>query len=620
MGALVVGYAFVLSFFMDRMPSYDEVLLFNPVYMFVNHGRLVYPAYDHPDMMIIHPPMHSLQLGLLMKAGLNLFHAAGVPIFVLTLVTVVLTLRARFPTEVKLALLAGFFVATFIWAPLYLVRPDVHRAMAWFAGLVALESARLDDWCPRKLFLGAFLLALASSLHYASVPAAGGALVYLVWAAQARGLAQARRQIAAIVGGGALIAVPYAALWLIPYWNSILGGIREVQGGAGGPPLHAFDRHLQFYDQFRGQLLAVNLRPVTSRLTAPLFEHRVPAVFVGTPLLLLHPTTRGLALGALPALLFFLVFTRHKFYEGYFIGEMTIYFCGVFAAATLGITWVVRRLRSATLVSLAMLALGLLGATLILWDSPYTLSHRLALRGTAVEMDFARAAAQEMLGPDALVGTRGRAIWYASGARRLYIQGGEVQRLRTAPRAEADAYFRRFDAIAQHFHRGDHEWYVDGVLELRGFYFGDRHSAQQSIYSYLLQTSQPVSPVLGFAYTQGEAFRFEEDAAGDHVFASLVCPNDIVLTGASPFFTNMALPRGFVFDRFTDPTVPLAVKAFVLPRSEYERVKAVEAERCIGLDEVPLTRAPVDINGMLATLKREDRPMEFLRTLDDVPR
>src|SRR6516162_381569 len=234
LAGLVVLLAFIYSFFMKREIFPDELGFHNPIYMFVHYNTMTFPAYGYFDAMFAHPPTHYLVIALLMKAGLDLFHAAGVPPFLFTLLSIFLVLRGRFPTVVKIGLILGPYLATFIWGEMVTLRPELDLAGAWFAGLVALESARLDGWDARRLFLGSLLLTYASGVHYVASIAFTGVLVYLVWACFDLGFAKARPKILAMVAGGTLFGLPYLLLFMLPDWNAIFNLAQETQI-PGGP-------------------------------------------------------------------------------------------------------------------------------------------------------------------------------------------------------------------------------------------------------------------------------------------------------------------------------------------------------------------------------------------------
>lgn len=133
--------------FLDRAISFDEASLQNPPYMLLHYGRMTYPVHGHFDNIVVHPPTHYLRIALFMKLGLGLFHAAAV-------MPIVFFAMARMAFPVKFGLLFGMYLDAVVWTSTQTVPPDVSLALAWIAGLIGLETARLADWDPKRLFAG----------------------------------------------------------------------------------------------------------------------------------------------------------------------------------------------------------------------------------------------------------------------------------------------------------------------------------------------------------------------------------------------------------------------------------------------------------------------------------
>ena len=86
-----------------------------------------------------------------------------------------------FPAPVKMGLLIGVWTAISVFltrGEYFGVRPGRELNSALLAGLVALESARLEAWQRSKLFGGAALLTWAATLQYYAIPAALGIVIY----------------------------------------------------------------------------------------------------------------------------------------------------------------------------------------------------------------------------------------------------------------------------------------------------------------------------------------------------------------------------------------------------------------------------------------------------------
>ena len=93
---LIATFAGIYSFFMNRSPDYDELILANPIYEYMHGPRMTYPAHSQPDFMVVHPPTHYAIVATFMELGFSLFHAAGMPIFLLVLLSLALILTGKF--------------------------------------------------------------------------------------------------------------------------------------------------------------------------------------------------------------------------------------------------------------------------------------------------------------------------------------------------------------------------------------------------------------------------------------------------------------------------------------------------------------------------------------------
>lgn len=165
---------------------------------------MTYPAHEQFSTMYVHPPVHYFLVATLMRLGFSLFHAAGFIGVSLFTVMAILTAFSQFPLAVKLGLPFGAFLGVFVWNEALSLRPDVTLATAWMAGLVAFETARLGGWVKWRLFLGGFLLAFASGVHYPGIAAGLGILVYVAWTWQTMPRHEAQNRIQWMFAGALL--------------------------------------------------------------------------------------------------------------------------------------------------------------------------------------------------------------------------------------------------------------------------------------------------------------------------------------------------------------------------------------------------------------------------------
>ena len=157
--AAIVAYAVLMFLFAQRPMDYDDLGLFNPVYMQLHYGHMSYPVHGpgpNFQSMFIHPPIRYLEIATLMRLGLALPYAEGFSIFGLMILIAVVIAASRFDGISKLSLLFGL-LAGVIWVAkefpaegwihfvnsTFGVRPDAEVGLMWFLGLVLLQDGTL---------------------------------------------------------------------------------------------------------------------------------------------------------------------------------------------------------------------------------------------------------------------------------------------------------------------------------------------------------------------------------------------------------------------------------------------------------------------------------------------
>jgi len=482
--AIVAVAAFVDLWFTEHEPNLDDLGLFNPVHTYLQTGHMSYPIYGMFDATIVHPPTHYLIIAWVIRAtGLPPEGAALVPVLVWLAVIPVLVVCSRLSVAAKFAFLAGAFAGLVIWAPPSFIRPDLHQAAVWLAGLLALETGRLANWDWRRLGLGATLISLSSVLHYPASASLVAVAVYAVWAWRSLGFRAARAVLAALGVGSVVVLAPYAALYLIPHWHEVITFSRLANNRAGTGWLAGFDQARRQYQYFAdtgapGHALGL--------VAGPLLRLGIPVVFVTTPLLAIRRETRGIALASAPYLLFLLFYARGKS-AYYYTPEFILFFATVVYAALLLLGALLNLLivgRHRRVHAVAIAGLAIVAGTVALKPATLRAGGYTSWSPLHQDMEIARAAGSRLLPPDALVGTNDIGLWYATGATRIHYFTGDVDPLRDLSQVNLLAYLRKFDAVAEArydnwatFNRQREaipQWYADGLLQIRGFYFGDR--------------------------------------------------------------------------------------------------------------------------------------------------
>jgi hypothetical protein len=394
----------------------------------------------------------------------------------------------------------------------FTMRPDLDVYGAWVLGLLLLERGRLSGWNRYWLAAGAFFLTLASGTHYYALPAMFGVLVYMVAAWRQLGRDKASTPVKWLIAGACAFGIPYLAFFVIPYWRQILSAI--AGNSAVGGPITALRASVSVYkDVFQDSA------PFVTAL-AVLPAHGIFLLPLAALPLAIARSTRLLLLAALPLPLFVHLGATHKQPE-YFSHEIFLFA----AAAMLVFTAVVDRLFPGrpfilTVVSLPAFIWILSGAGLAQlrnWTPPQF-----------DEMEIARAAGKQILGPDARVGYR-LSFWYVGGEARRYLIDSDLH-WQPNVSVDLDHYLPVFDAIAVNAHFSDQTSSLDGIstsalfargrLRLRGFFWAE----QDFNYGYLLLAAKPPEHIVGYARRDGRLFRYEEDPSGSTTLISADCP------------------------------------------------------------------------------------------------
>lgn len=618
--AITVVVGAVLWAFFAPLYTYivDDVGLLNPVYVYLHTGSMTFPTYLHFHYMVVHPPTQYLLFAWLMKAGVPLQYVGSVPPFVLILLTVALLIRSRFASEIKLALLFGFFtgIILYVWRvgpSSFGLRPDLHLAFALFAGLIALESGRLESWDPLRLGLGAFLLTYASGIHYPASLAWTGILVYIIWLIwdlqrlkQERGWSAALRPVFALILGGCAFGIPYALLFVIPHWYEIMSQIHAMDPTGGVRA--SLTEHIRVY---RNEYAYFPRGQFTKMLYIPL-AIGLPTVLISTAVLLPIKQTRGIALASLPYLLFLLLFVQRKVDYRYFLLELMLYVCSLSVVFALICRAALERFwPRGRWVLLPFLGI-FLGGVLVLGLRQEG-AGKILLKPRPDTMTIARAAGRRILGPHALVGERlGR--FYISGGDLSYMVDPDLLWNRDGG-SDLKEYSEKFDAVADDPYSSDatandkHEslssWYAKQMLSLRGFFFS------YTGVEYLLLNAHPTSRLEGYGLgLDGRISHFSQQAGGGWEYVAAVCDAGSFNTlDVNPLFSiSHLLPK--------QEAVQKQLEWFVIPSDQYQHARSKVADRCAIREEVAMTMDIQDANQLLLTLK-DDAPIHFYEHLGD---
>jgi len=610
----VAVMSLLAAYFTDnRQSGIDELVMYSPAYMLATYGNLTDPAEGFFDAPITaHPPIHIGSIGLLRRLGFTWYYAGGTPIAFFLLLSVWIVVRSRFDLPVKIGLLfgVGFYVATalFFVAP-FGTRPDSAVQVIWFAGLVLLESGRLDGWSLPQLCGGAFVMTWASCTHYYALPSLAGIAVYVIWAFRSLGWRRARKRILALIGGVLLFAAPYLAFYVRPYWHNILDTIRE-RGLGDRTGASAMSQHMAFYKYWATAWATPDVVKKPMALGIPL-------ILFSSAILGAIRRTRGIAMAAAPLQLAIFFFATHK-RSVYLVHEIEIFV----TALAVGAMVLVYRLGHRPSLpgwcrpAVLPVAVLLLCVYLVHADS-YFPTPVLSIRPQIHEADVARAATRQLLGPHARVCGRDGA-WYSSGGE--YWHDNFVD-LVWDPTVDPVNYLARFDAAADFRYRsGDSRkgtlrgisyWYYTGLVKLRGFYMS-QCNAELRLALFSLNRPAKVS---GYALRDGLLYRFDESESGQREVITAACP-----AGPEVDWGHL-YPWASVVPLDLPPMGPAAPGGLVIALTPLNKPEpAAYLERtCKVIGRIRGDESPVDQYALVDTLRRTDTPIHFAPSLKDVP-
>ncbi|MDP6366914.1 MAG: hypothetical protein QF787_12320 [Nitrospinota bacterium] len=427
---LLVGFLVVVyALFGQRPLDFDEAGIFNAPYMVAEYSKVSYPVWvsrfpESFDTYWFHPPVYYVVLGTVLKF-LSAFYAEGVlpaAIFGLCLYFAT-TMPAQIHEKYAFVLAAFALVVLSVETQMshFGARPDMAATLAWLAGLLAMEKGRRSGWKPIPLATGALLTVFGATLHYITVFYALSIVVYAIFAYRDLGRAEFIRALGAMVLGGFVVGIPYLVFFFIPNLENIIKWLTEAETSNlhGHNPLAIFMFKLETHSVWNLFWSPVKLfRSFPGGLQA-LY---IPIGLVSVLGMLLFRQTRVIGWATFPEV-FFIYFIADKTQPFYLIPEYLLLFIITFYLAARAIAWTLRRSRFFTLEK-PLLFIVTVAVTAYLTTASPKFGHAFRNAGDIQYhwMDVARAAAQTIVGTDAVVGEF-IATWYLTGARYWYPEG-----------------------------------------------------------------------------------------------------------------------------------------------------------------------------------------------------
>jgi hypothetical protein len=596
-----------LGFFAERRYGGEEPTLYNIPYTFVHENRVAFPVYGFwyraaYDKLFVHPPTHYLEVGLLMKAGVPLYYAEAIPVVALSILCLLLIATARFSPAIQLGLLAGMIFGVG-WVSVlggvdfsFHLRPDAHMAFALLAGFLALQTARVQNWEPKRLFLGSFLVTYGSTLHYPALFAWAGVLFFVAFAIRDLAWRPLGGRLLIILAGGCLAGIPYLVFHLLPSLPDLQRYSEYVSTA------HIRDTIRENFDVYRGLLQLdeswyfpglIYGWPLTEAL-----RFSVPPFAAAVGLLVWRRETRPLALSVLPFMCFLFFISSRKL-SSYYHMDCVLLLIAVWVWLAIG--WMKMASHLPERVQILMPPVfGCLVVGLFWVGTPEFANVRLKFHRH--EFSTLRALAKNIMGPNALVASI-HPLWYFSGGSEWFDLTNDL--LQNPPKIDPHTYWSRFDAVAvfNEFTMGtstganEASLYKDGILRLRGFL----ESKVASEHRWVWLSPRKDRPVEGFVWRKGGLWQFRESPGGAVVVISVITANRAGLTKAfAPIeYWAMDLPKT------SDNPHPPSLLFMLLERQQFDRGKPILK------DEVPVeivagSLQAVDPNSFPIPTRQED--------------
>ncbi|HKA00906.1 MAG TPA: hypothetical protein VKE70_30550, partial [Candidatus Solibacter sp.] len=232
------------------------------------------------------------------------------------------------------------------------------------------------------------------------------------------------------------------------------------------------------------------------------------------------------------------------------------------------------------------------------------------LRRPIHEMEIARAASRQIVGPNARVASRHLA-WYVSGGAEWYRVESDLTEPTKLENFDPKRYASQFDAVAEY---ATFSWqtqsgvtpasmYETGSLSLKGFFLPQRMGAIPLMFFQAVKKGG----VIGFFLSNDQLQRFDEDASGAWVFVTMHNPRDGY---QDPFGGIAAQPNILDYPQYPPKD---ALSALIVSREKFEARKNALPAGFEIRDAVVGRLSNVDVHALVNASMGSDRPIHFLR-------
>jgi hypothetical protein len=528
-----------------------------------------------------------------------------------------------FKAEAKVAACIAMISTWLVMFPYISIRPDAETTIIWIAGLFALEYASQKKWTFFSAWSAGALITYASVMHYLATFALLGAGAYFLSVWKGKGFNAMIGMAAKVSFGGAYVLIPYLALYVVPNWRDY-----KFVLNVGESSLSAMSFWKAQFDLYPGLAQAAHNFPWIISLPASWIfslpaSVGIPPFVIGIVGFATFPPLRLIGFAGLPMVLFVLAQSRKQavyLYPEYFITVLGVAILVIVLPGLL--TRILARplrfdVRQAKLLPIFLFVLFLI--SLHPWQN-FVAALASIERPKVLEEDIARAASIRAIGYGKLVGGR-IGLWYVSGATRWYDISADALWYDNS-KLNLPAYLGHFDYIVDHAFMADaptntpranvSTWYGNGLLHLRGFYFGSNPTI-----SYI-RYSRESGPVVGNIYSTGALSEFREVPDGSAMLVSAFC--SAKTAGLD------SLQWKFASDRILLPVggevrlegVGPGQEALIVAvaKDANELLKAVaQLKGCAVNQEVRGTIIHVDISKLLADYPKNPMNFDLMRNL-----
>jgi hypothetical protein len=618
-------FSFYNIFLKDITNDVDELGLWNPIYMYLNYGKMTYPVHYYPDAMFVHPPIRYLEVAWLMKFGMPAFFARGFSFFFMIVIIAYAIIKSPLHIHWRIA-----FIFAVIWTFVYFnqinslsIRPDWPLAAAFIAGLLFLENGRQKKWNSTWLFVGSFLFTYACSLHYFAWPGLLGILAYFYASYKEQNLRQMKSSWCSIILGGALFGVLYLFLFVIPNFSDInyLASFTLIDRNFFYGVIRHYNQYIYALKSFNWQNTSI------ATIIQSFYFLKVPVFIIAGLILFKSKNSHYLFICALPLCAFVWFFSFGKSI-GYYIIETFLLLFAILLALGKSIDLFFSFFHFKASKNLATLGIIIVGLFFGLQPANKYFDNSKNINNyNILETDIARASARDIIGFDALVAGRIPA-WFISGGKQWYDLTQDLHWNKDRP-IDQQKFVALFDAIVETSHMSNqtnditfgtpNNWYLEKFLNLKGFFFGSSHPhVSFPIYSEKLAT-----PIKGYIWNGNQLSRFDQTLIGDMLFITMSCAynNNLSfdLKSKSYYFLYMFLPEA------DEPGSNIAMKVKSHPQQaivfslwnekEWQKHSLEILKFCKLHESISGNLTVIDHRKFIDKSKKTDSPIEFEREL-----